>query len=110
MNYIIDPCAPLGDVEQRLAAEACQVQDACNLSGVVHSFNQAMIGLWAIARARGEGTGWVTRAYIDKCSQLAGTQFNPDAIYDAHEWCARLMKAPIPLYIGEVPCLTAIAA
>jgi hypothetical protein len=36
-----------------LAKEALDVQDACNLSGVVHSFSRAITDLREIARAEG---------------------------------------------------------
>lgn len=57
--------------------EANDVQDACNLSGVVHSFSRAMTRLWEIAREEGKGTEWVnsnpvTRLYASKITHLAG--------------------------------------
>jgi len=64
--------------EQELVKEAIQVQDACNLSGVVHSFSKAIAELWAIANETGgKGTTWVNthrvcRLYADKIKSLAG--------------------------------------
>jgi hypothetical protein len=40
---------------QDLAKEAIQVQDACNLSGVVHGFSRAMTELREILRAENGG-------------------------------------------------------
>lgn len=62
--------------ERELYQEALDVQDACNLSGVVHSFDRAVSELWGIAFAKGEGTHWVNthpvcRLYIDKLRSLA---------------------------------------
>ena len=42
---------------QELSKEALQVQDACNLSGVVHGFSRAMTDLRELSRQEGwEGT------------------------------------------------------
>jgi hypothetical protein len=38
---------------KELAQEAYDVQDACNLTGVVHAFSRAMTDLREIARAEG---------------------------------------------------------
>ena len=53
--------------EQELIDRAEAIQDACNLSGVVHAFSQDISELWKIARNKGEGTHWVNR---HKMSQL----------------------------------------
>ena len=63
------------ELEKKLLAEAWQVQDACNLSGVVHSFSRGLEKLWGIARVLGEGTDWVnrhpfSRLYADKVRDL----------------------------------------
>jgi hypothetical protein len=64
--------------ERELIKEAIQVQDACNLSGVVNSFSRALSRLWTIAREEGgKGTDWinthrVSRLYADKIQSLAG--------------------------------------
>lgn len=57
--------------------KAREVQDACNLSGVVHSLKDAMSDLWAMARALGKGTDWVNkhpvcRLYASKIAHLTG--------------------------------------
>lgn len=68
----------MAKTEQELIKEAIQVQDACNLSGVVHSFSRAMSDLWAIANASGgKGTDWinthrVARLYASKILSLSG--------------------------------------
>lgn len=64
--------------EAELIKEAIDVQDACNLSGVVQSFARAMSDLWSIANETGgKGTTWVNthrvaRLYSDKIRSLAG--------------------------------------
>ena len=63
---------------KQLAEEALQVQDACNLSGVVHSMIHAVQDLWEICREESQsGTSWVnthpiTRAYVSKLISLSG--------------------------------------
>ncbi len=65
--------------EIKLAREAYGLQDACNLSGVVHAFSEILTELQRIAYERNEGTDWVNRHFIstviaDKIAQLTGTQ------------------------------------
>jgi hypothetical protein len=62
-----------------LAAEALTVQDACNLSGVVHAFAEVLDDLWQHAHAAGQGTNWVnchpiTRAFVGKLASLSRLQ------------------------------------
>ncbi len=57
--------------------DALEVQNACNLSGIVRSFSRATEKLWAEARARGEGTEFVNRhpisvLYAAKLANLSG--------------------------------------
>jgi hypothetical protein len=68
-----------------LAAEALTVQDACNLSGVAHSFGKVLDDLWQHAQAAGQGTDWVnchpiTRAFVGKLAALSHLQ-NGDGTY-----------------------------
>lgn len=63
--------------EQELIKEALEVQNACNLSGVVHSFSKAMSDLWELANKEGKGTTWVnthrvSRLFADKILSLSG--------------------------------------
>lgn len=47
---------------RRCAKDALDVQSACNLSGVVHSYSKAMSTLWEVAHAQKKGgTDWVNR-------------------------------------------------
>jgi hypothetical protein len=63
-----------------LAKEAYDVQNACNLSGVVHSFSRVMTDLREIARAEGwEGTEKlnthpVTIMFSSKIASLCGSE------------------------------------
>jgi hypothetical protein len=59
-----------------IAQEAMLVQDACNLSGVVHSFSRMMEVIWQEARDKGEGTSYVNthpivKIMLDKLVMLA---------------------------------------
>jgi len=63
--------------ESELIKEAIDVQLACNLSGVVHSFARAMTDLWKIANELGKGTEFVnthrvSRLYASKIQSLSG--------------------------------------
>ena len=55
---------------------ALDVQDACNLSGVVNSFaTEVMPALWEESRKRNEGTAWINHhpivtLFIDKLASL----------------------------------------
>jgi len=60
---------------------ALDVQDACNLSGVVHSFSQVITEVWKEAREKGQGTAYVNShpvvlLFIDKLASLSG--YNSD--------------------------------
>ena len=69
---------------KELAEEAVAVQDACNLSGVVHSFASVLDDLWRHAKRQGEGTDWVnqhpiTKAFVGKLVSLSRLQQGDDA-------------------------------
>lgn len=63
-----------------LAREVMQVQDACNLSGVVHAWGRSISRLRVLLDAqRAGGTDAVNGHFInvlwaDKCASLAGCQ------------------------------------
>lgn len=66
--------------EKELAQLALDVQDACNLSGVVGSFARVTQDLWEIARANNKGTEWVNQHYVsvlfaDKIADLTRRDF-----------------------------------
>ena len=76
--------------EAQLLREAIQVQDACNLSGVVHSFSRAISDLWEIARAKEHGTEWVNThpvsiLYSDKIRHLSRSD-EPLALIHAFDY------------------------
>ncbi len=63
------------------ARAALQVQDACNLSGVAHSFAEAVGALWEEARQRGQGTDFVNThpisvLFASKLGDLARAESN----------------------------------
>lgn len=45
--------------EQMICSDALSCQDACNLSGVLHSASRHVSELWDIANSQGHGTDWV---------------------------------------------------
>jgi hypothetical protein len=74
------------------AKRALDVQDACNLSGVVNSLSEVTKHLWSIANYRHLGTEWVNHhpiviLFVDKLASLAGCQGNSVAVMDAFDWC-----------------------
>lgn len=57
--------------ERELVKEAWACQDACNLSGVVHSFSRAMARLWQLHNAgeleeKTKGTNVINRHIVSK--------------------------------------------
>jgi hypothetical protein len=75
---------------QELAQQSLDVQDACNLSGVVHSFAKAMDVLWAEARVHGHGTSWINKhpivtLFLDKLASLNGIQGDSQLVYSAYD-------------------------
>jgi hypothetical protein len=81
---------------RELAREALQVQDACNLSGVVHAFARAMSDL--LKHPECTGTDWanthpVAVLYADKIAHLTGTQsLDTEKIWDAYRFAQELIK------------------
>ncbi len=63
--------------------EALDIQDASNLSGLVHSFPQILDDIWTEAREKGLGTEFVNThplviLWLDKLNSLARIQFYGD--------------------------------
>lgn len=81
-----------------LAEEAIAVQDACNLSGIIHSFSRAMTNLREIARAEGwESTDKINThpiciLYADKIASLVspGSSINGNDFSNAYKWACEL--------------------
>ncbi len=65
--------------ESQLINEAIAVQNACNLSGVVHSFSKIMDRLWKLKRESGESFSTtdinrhrICRLFASKIQSLTG--------------------------------------
>ena len=61
----------------QIVKDSILVQDACNLSGVIHSFGKVVSQLWEYAHEHNHGTVWVNShpiciMYVNKMAQLAG--------------------------------------
>lgn len=88
----INDYTPASDAEKQLYELALDVQNACNLSGVVHAFSRAVSGLWKVVNddpSKGRGTEWVNRhpvclLFTDKLADLSGSSNTADctAAYD----------------------------
>ena len=79
------------------AKDALMVQNACNLSGVVHSLDTVVTDLWEEANRIGKGTDWVNthpivKAYVDKLASLSRVQFDCGAVLDAFAECEKLVQ------------------
>jgi hypothetical protein len=75
---------------QQLAQQALDVQDACNLSGVVSSFAKGMDVIWSEARRLNHGTDWVNKhpisvLFADKIAHLSGTQYDEVSVFRAYD-------------------------
>ena len=85
---------------KELAKDAINVQDACNLSGVVHSFSKIIGELREIARLEGwEGTDKINRhpvciLFADKIASLAcpGSSINGSEFTSAYNWACDLCQ------------------
>lgn len=79
---------------QELAKQAIDIQGACNLSGVVHSFSRVLTDLREIARAEGwESTDKINehpiaQMYASKIESLT-SNYDERRFSVAYEWCAR---------------------
>lgn len=79
---------------KELAKEALDVQNACNLSGVVHSFSRAIGDLREIARLeKWESTDKINRhpiciLFADKIASLSspGSSINGSEFTSAYNW------------------------
>lgn len=74
---------------KELCSEALAVQDACNLSGVVHSFSRVMTDLRA--NLPNAGTEAINRhavsvLFASKIASLTGSEFS-DAFSVAYDFC-----------------------
>ena len=71
---------------QELANEAISVQDACNLSGVVHSFARTMSDLCDLVPDTDErNNNPIAILWSDKIASLTGTQdLGNDTVMDAY--------------------------
>ena len=86
---------------QQHAKDALDVQNACNLSAVVHSFDAMIYDLWEYANKHNEGTHFVNthpivQAYVDKIASLSRVQQSApdylDNIFHAFETCRKMAK------------------
>lgn len=71
---------------KELAQEAIDVQDACNLSGVVHAFSRAMTCLCEMGMGTNErNTHPIAVLFSDKIASLTGSAAGL-AFSDAYGW------------------------
>lgn len=76
---------------QREYQRAILIQDACNLSGVVHEWSRVMKKIWGEANARDKGTDWVNNhpinvMYASKVASLTGCEI-PETFSSSYHAC-----------------------
>lgn len=78
---------------KEMAEEALRIQDACNLSGVVHSFSNIITEVRTRLEAEGKGGSDsvnqhpICRLFADKVAHLTGTQsLGNDEVSLAYRW------------------------
>jgi hypothetical protein len=76
--------------------DALDVQNACNLSGVVLSFSNMTDKIWKEARELNKGTEYVnnhpiTKLYVDKLHSLCGN-WDGDSINESFGICEKKAK------------------
>jgi hypothetical protein len=81
---------------QEAAQRALDVQDACNLSGVLHAFDKAIDAAWEEARRQGKGTDFVNRhsivtVFLSKLVDLNGREAE---FFKAYDEVQALAKTP----------------
>jgi len=78
----------------QLAREALNVQDACNLCGVAHSFARAMSDLGAYTRSTDErNTHPIAVLWADKIAHLTGMQtLGQDTVMRAYHAVHKLVE------------------
>ena len=78
---------------KELAKEAIEVQDACNLSGVVHGWSRAMSELFELLKdgTESKNTHPINQLWASKCHDLArmGTS-EWEAYHEAYSKCKEL--------------------
>lgn len=108
MNVVTRPCCSSTDntghdagcprapkTLNQLAQEAIDVQDACNLSGVVHGWHRAMEDLCTILRESGgtaeRNTHPINQLWASKCHDLARMGMSDYEAYSkAYDACKKL--------------------
>lgn len=96
---------------QEAAERAIQVQDACNLSGVLRTFDTIVMDvLWPEARRIGAGTDWVNQhpvvyLFLDKLMSLNHGQClcekNIDRFSQAYEAVKKIAAGELVIVLAE---------
>jgi hypothetical protein len=83
---------------KRYCKAAVQVQDACNLSGVVFDFAKAMHAVCEDDRRLNKGTDWknqhpIAVLFASKIASLTRCEYDVTPFYRAFNLCDRIVKA-----------------
>lgn len=91
---------------QQAAQQALEVQNACNLSGVVKSFEAILVEvLWPAGHQSG-GTAWVnqhpiSKLFASKISDLTRVEYGNQAFSNAYDDCEALAAGRKPMNRAE---------
>ena len=94
---------------QDAAKQALEVQNACNISGVVHSFSHILSDtLWPAAREGNRGSDWVnqhpiSKLFAEKIADLSRVDYGSLAFSDAMDACEAIADGKIPDLPKERP-------
>ena|GEM_PF-4796340 len=99
----------LNERMKRHCRDTIQIQDACNLSGVVHSMVEALESVCDMAHRLGEGTAWKNRhpvmvLFAAKVAHLAGLSDSSlcEAYERAHGLCEAYARGDSAPEIGRL--------
>lgn len=82
---------------QEAAQRALDIQDACNLSAVVHEFDEVIGAVWDEAHRLKQGTGWVNHhpiciAFVDKMAHLQHLDRDEKGYNDAYQQVVKIAR------------------
>ena len=77
--------------------DAMYVQSACNLSGVVNSFNDVIGRIWDEANENKYGTDWVNKhpicvMYSEQINHLTGRAYSVESYHKAYQEVSLMIK------------------
>jgi len=82
---------------QDAARDAIQVQDACNVSGVVHGFARAMEAVMDDCKSSDAARHHpITVLFMDKLNDMCGRELSQIEYCEAYEKCSKMAGEAVP--------------